>query len=678
MKRDGLSFPEAVQTLQEEGQVNEAVTKVRRVLRAHQWQDADGNVAYHLRWSSGTKFTWAQDPEGERPGRGRCKPTLYGLKEVQEAQEVMLVEGERDADTLNELFKQRGCYPLTVATCTPNGANDVKREYLDLLSGKVTVWVAGDNDKSGERYRQQGIASLTGRVSQLRELDVPSGYKDWAEWAEGREETFDAFLDVLEKAPVVTGSATRCQNNSQRTIVLWEKSPAADVAEAFLDARGYDTSRNLLLRCNRDEWHRYNGRIFVPVPKGELMAEVAAFLQASPARVKSSIGFIANVLLNLQAHCLVPSSVDLPAQWNGHAWLAQPDCLVVRNGIVNLQLVFDGQEEAVLSDHTPAFVSTVGLPFDYDPTATSPRWEAFVTEVLPDLEARQLLQQIFGYCLTYDTSHQKFFMFEGSGGNGKGVTTDILIRLLGEANVSSLPLESFGGTHDLVTTLGKLVNITSDIGELERAAEGMLKQFTGEDLMHFNPKYRQTFSAKATARLILSTNIRPPFRDRSEGLWRRLIILPFPTTIPKDRINRNLKEELAEELSGIFNWAVEGARSLRTQGHFVEPEGSRVAKEEFKRETSSARLFLEETCEQDPTGSVSKKSLYEKYKDFCEERGYKPLNEHNFAQEVRRVFPDVSITRAWAEDHSRPRVYQGIKVKDRTGDGLGQGEPWED
>src|SRR5262249_11279771 len=159
-----------------------------------------------------------------------------------------------------------------VATCTPNGANDVKQAYLDPLSGKPTVWVSGDNDDSGQRYRKKCVALLTGRVSELRELQVPTGYKDWAEWAEGREETQDAFLDLLEDAPVIC-SSSQVESKPGKTITLGRKSPAADVAEAFLDARGYDTSGNLLLRCNRDEWHRYNGRIFVPVPKGELMAE---------------------------------------------------------------------------------------------------------------------------------------------------------------------------------------------------------------------------------------------------------------------------------------------------------------------------------------------------------------------------------------------------------------------
>src|SRR5262249_10591850 len=345
MKRDEVDFPQAVQTLQEEGQVKEAMTEVRRVLRAHQWQDADGNVAYHLRWSSGTKFTWTQDPEGERPGRGGCKPTLYGLKEVQEAQEVILVEGERDADTLNELFKQRGCYPLTVATCTPNGAKDVKPEYLNLLSGKVTVWVSGDNDDSGQRYRQQGIANLTGRVSQLHELQVPSGYKDWAEWAEGRAEPQEAFLKLLEDAPII-GSSFQEQANPGSASTLGSKPSAADVAEVFLDTHGYRDAVGLRLRWYRNDWYRYDTKVFVPTPTEELKAEIMALLQRTRARKQAKRSFVGDVLGNLEGLCrMVPPNVSLPAKWSGHECIPQPDTVVMQNGIVDLKKLFAGETE---------------------------------------------------------------------------------------------------------------------------------------------------------------------------------------------------------------------------------------------------------------------------------------------------------------------------------------------
>src|SRR5262249_40607785 len=163
-------------------------------------------------------------------------------------------------------------------------------------------------------------------------------------------------------------------------------------------------------------------------------------------------------------------------------------------------------------------------------------------------------------------SQQKFFMFEGSGGNGKGVVTNSLTRVLGVENVSALSLHRFGGPHELVVILGKLVNITTELKASDKVAEHVLKQLTGSDAITFNPKYKEPFSAKPTAKIILVTNERPQFTDRSDGLWRRLIILPFPVTISEDRRNVHLEDELAAELPGILNWAIAGARSLYQGG----------------------------------------------------------------------------------------------------------------
>lgn len=402
-----------------------------------------------------------------------------------------------------------------------------------------------------------------------------------------------------------------------------------------------------------------------------------AFLQGTSARSKAKNGFVGDVLGNLAGLCrMVPPSVTLPAMWTGGECRPQPDTVVVQNGRVDLRRLFEGDTDEVLALHTPSFVSTVCLPFDYDPKAQCPGWRMFLEQVLPDPESQQLLQDIFGYCLTFDTSQQKFFMFEGGGANGKGVVLRVLTLLLGEANVSGLPLESFGATHGLELTLGKLVNLTSEIGDLASVAEGLLKQFTGEDLMTFNPKYRPAFSAKVTARLIMATNVRPPFKDRSEGLWRRLIVLPFSVTIPEAQRNTRLTEQLATELSGIFNWAVEGARSLRQRGHFLEPASSREAREAFQREANAARLFLEERYVTDPNGEIEKQELYREYKAFCDECGYKPLHATNFAREVERLFPAVKEARPRGLSGSRSRTYRGIGLRRDTEDQ--EGNMWND
>jgi putative DNA primase/helicase len=73
----------------------------------------------------------------------------------------------------------------------------------------------------------------------------------------------------------------------------------------------------------------------------------------------------------------------------------------------------------MLRPHSPAFVATVLLPFAYDAFAECPGQHRFVVEVLPDPDAHRLLQQLFGYCLTYDLSQQKLFLFIEDGRTGK-------------------------------------------------------------------------------------------------------------------------------------------------------------------------------------------------------------------------------------------------------------------
>lgn len=638
-------------------------TKARQIIRQYHWVDENGHEAWKHRWSSGGRFSWSQDKENRQPGQGECQPTLYLLPVLKTVSKVIIVEGERDAETVNQWLRALGITDI-LATCTPNGAADVKPAYAAPLCGKQVVWVSGDNDPAGQGYLEKWGTQLHGKVGNVHRLPVPEGVKDWTEWQQngGTAEAFRMCLD--QAAPFILTEVYSDRSVPPAMKEVKEGSSPPDVAEAFLEQSEYRNKDGLSLRWHHSQWYGYDGKAFSPIRTEDLKTEVLAFIQRTPARSKARSSFLGDVLMNLSALCrMTPPAVLLPARWiSSTKCVHQPKSIVVQNGIVDLTELFAEEIEDALSSHTPEFVSTVSLPFDFDPNALCPRWETFLEQILPDQECRQLLQEIFGYCLTYDTSQQKFFMFEGSGANGKGVVLRILTLLLGEKNISSLPLESFSEKHDLVATLGKLVNITSEVGDLDKVGEGLLKQFTGEDMMHFNPKYQSPFSARPTARLILATNVRPPFKDRSDGLWRRLIVLPFPVTIPQEYRNPHLTEELAGELSGIFNWAVIGAWSLHERGQFIEPENSRLARDAFQRESNPARLFLEEDYEVRPEGEVGKQALYERYRRYCQEHGQKALNATNFAKEVQRVFPGVMLTKPRRQG-SRCYKYEGIANK---------------
>ena len=191
IKRYQLTFPQALSRLQHKGVAHS------KIIRAYHWMDAAGHSGFHLRLEGDQKFVWSQDSEGNMLGLGDCAPTLYHLASLTEAIEVIVVEGERDVETVNRLLIDCGMTTLR-ATCTPHGARSVKPEYLTALYGKSRVWISGDNDDAGQSYARELGKQLQGKVQTLLDLRVPEGFKDWAEWdndgAEGRAEEFRRLL----------------------------------------------------------------------------------------------------------------------------------------------------------------------------------------------------------------------------------------------------------------------------------------------------------------------------------------------------------------------------------------------------------------------------------------------------------------------------------------------------
>jgi putative DNA primase/helicase len=386
------------------------------------------------------------------------------------------------------------------------------------------------------------------------------------------------------------------------------------------------------------------------------------YLQSRPdLRARCTRHFAANVVANLEGVCALDTSVNAPAWIDGRGPCDPRQCVTLENGILDIDALM-AESEDVLRPHTPVFFSMNALPYSFDPGIPCPLWQEVLERVLPDPAARDLLQEWYGYCLLPGTRLHKFIVLLGEGANGKSVVCKVLAGLLGERNISSVPIERFRETHNLSGTLGKLANIISEFEEIDRATEGTLKSFVSGDPMEFNPKYKPTFTARPTARLIAATNNLPHVKDKSSGLWRRMIVLHFPVQIPEDEQDPQLVEKLEVELPGILNWSLVGLFRLLKRGHLVEPASSVAAREEHRRVCNSARLFIEENLCSIPGRDLAKHAVYSDYQSFCKDRGFSPMNEAHFAQEVYRYFPGKVTTarRRMGVDSVRTYVYDGL------------------
>ncbi|HAT4103786.1 TPA: DNA primase [Clostridium perfringens] len=357
-------------------------------------------------------------------------------------------------------------------------------------------------------------------------------------------------------------------------------------------------------------------------------------------------------------YCIMASIRDCRDQWDilvsrdFDDFNRNPYLVNVRNGLLDIR-------DMSFKEHTPSYLSTVQLNVEYNPSASCPQFEKFLNEVL-DCRLIPLVQEIVGYLLTTNTASQKAFVFWGPARTGKSTLLWVVeYLLLGKKNVSNIPWQEIGDKFKTAELLGKLANVFSDLPSKSIDDTGIFKVVTGEDYLMAEKKNKNPFKFKPFARLVFSCNELPRnYVDRTEGFYRRLIIVPFSRQIEKSKIDKALKYKFQREKEGILNWALEGLKRLYENNfEFSENELTDGVKKEYKRENNNVISFVEECCEIDSLFSCSRIEIYEAYKEFCVEAGLKALSQIKFNKELEGNF---NITRSRS---GKLRSWNGVRIK---------------
>lgn len=295
--------------------------------------------------------------------------------------------------------------------------------------------------------------------------------------------------------------------------------------------------------------------------------------------------------------------------------------------VSNGTLVVHKDGTVVLREHSREDVFTYTLSYVYDPQAECPQWHRFIDRVLPEADEQLLLQEFIGYCLMPHHELERLLLLYGEGLNGKSVTLEVIEALLGSMNVSYLSLSDL--TNDDVKRAGiegKLLNISHESGK--DVNPNVLKQLTSGERVTIKHLYRDPRETSDYGKFIAAFNILPR-AENSFGFFRRLLILPYKVTIPKEEIDRQLASKLKQELSGILNWVLVALPALMSRGEFSPSENSEQALEHYRLQSDNVRLFLAEMCEPSEV-AVKATDLFQAYRNYCFESQLKPVGRNTF------------------------------------------------
>ncbi|MFT4098612.1 MAG: phage/plasmid primase, P4 family, partial [Rhodoblastus sp.] len=285
---------------------------------------------------------------------------------------------------------------------------------------------------------------------------------------------------------------------------------------------------------------------------------------------------------------------------------ADPMRFNVLNGTLRLGRAADGGFVELLP-HDANDLITKLAPVEYRPDAQCPLYDAFLAKVQPEREADGMVQaarflhQWAGLSLTGETGEQRYTFHYGKGRNGKGVWVSTVAHILGDY-AGSIRIESFldsgkassGGqaTPDIAKLPGVRFLSTSEPKKGATLDEGLVKLFTGEDVISARHLNKGFFDFRPVAKLTMQGNYRPKISGTDEGIWNRTILVPWPVFIPKDERDPKLAHKLRGEASGILNRFLDGLDDWLDNGLTL-PGSVQAATEDYRSDSDPLGRFLE-------------------------------------------------------------------------------------
>jgi putative DNA primase/helicase len=348
---------------------------------------------------------------------------------------------------------------------------------------------------------------------------------------------------------------------------------------------------------------------------------------------------------------LTLAATELPIVVSAAELDCDPYLLACENGTLDLRT-------GNLRQHDPFDLISLGTDLAYDPKATCPRWQQFLTEVFDgDTELVNFVQRAVGYSLTGDTRERVLFVLHGAGFNGKTTAVETVKRIAGDL-ASTSPFETFvrvrgghGPRNDLARLYRKRLVVAAESAEGRRLDEATIKLVTGGDTIAARFLYGEYFEFRPSFKIWLVTNHRPRVDGDDDAIWDRLRLIPFGVNF-KGRDDPTLAATLAKELPGILAWAVAGCLTWQRDGLGL-PPAVEQATAEYRQDEDVLGAFLAERCLMD--GTIEAADLRSAYEDYCREIGERPLA----ASALGRRLSQRGIQ---TDKEGGKRMYRGVRL----------------
>ena len=330
------------------------------------------------------------------------------------------------------------------------------------------------------------------------------------------------------------------------------------------------------------------------------------------------------------------------------------------NGTLNLKTL-------EFREHRAEDYLTKISPVIYDPELQCPRWTQFMEEVMQGDESRiRYIRKALGYALSGDTRMECLFILYGATSrNGKGTMMETFLRVMGDYGRNADPAllamkfnaQSNGPTEEVARLAGsRFVNISEPEKKLTMDA-AFTKRLTGNDSITARFLHENSFEFRPNFKIFINTNHLPNITDLTLFDSGRIKIIPFNRHFEEAEQDKGLKAFFAEpdHMSGIFNWILEGYRLFEQEGLDM-PPSVLEATDAYQKESDRMSQFFSACIADAPGKELRTSAMYNRYKDWCMENGYRAESMKNFKPAIEKCYTIVKKRPADGSGSATPMV----------------------
>ena len=315
---------------------------------------------------------------------------------------------------------------------------------------------------------------------------------------------------------------------------------------------------------------------------------------------------------------------------------SDPTLIPVNNGVVNL-------ETKKLMPFSPDYVITAKISTDYQVNPVKPLFDGkfdfdnWLSEIAcHDNEVITLLWQIMNEAINPNHTRGKMAILYGEGNNGKGTFQGLLINLIGLSNVSALKPDQFMEKFKLSSLIGKVCNIGDDISSKYLDEVSDLMSIVTGDTITIEEKHLPSYEVSLKLFCLFSGNALPNARNKSQGWYRRLCIVPFNADFNGSKEIPEIKNIYLKDRQ-LLEWVLWKIINIEPFEKFIEPAVVTKTLDNYKKDNDFVLSWVVDVYIPSRWNEFSKFPLFlakEKLEEYLRDSGIDHANMYGFGNRL--------------------------------------------